>query len=78
MAHHLSVRADALPRCLQLMIDYPFNSILHHLVTGILIKALSSGPASLLTYLFQQCHILHWMLTLPVDVTPKQPDNAPK
>lgn len=84
-AYWMLVVADALPRCLQLMIDYPFNSILHHLVAGILIKAVGSGPPTLLDYLFQDCHLLHWLLTIPSAVNPKQrqvpsskKDDAPK
>ena len=63
--------ADALSRCLQLVVQYPFNSLLHHLVTDIITTALAAGPASLLDHLFQHCNLLHWLLTIPVSVTPK-------
>ena len=68
--------ADALSRCLQLVVQYPFNSMLHHLVTDIITTALAAGPASLLDHLFQHCNLLHWLLTIPVSVTPKpRPDS---
>ena len=66
----LCCNADALLRCLKLVIQYPFNSMLHHHVKDIIITALAVGPPSLLNHLFQHCNLLHWLLTIPVSVTP--------
>ncbi|KAL3130903.1 hypothetical protein ABBQ38_000230 [Trebouxia sp. C0009 RCD-2024] len=71
VAEQAIVESDSLSRCLQLVVQYPFNSMLHHLVTDIITTALAAGPASLLHYLFQHCNLLHWLLTIPVSVTPK-------
>ncbi|KAA6426332.1 MAG: serine threonine- phosphatase 6 regulatory subunit 3-like isoform X2 [Trebouxia sp. A1-2] len=77
VAEQAVIDSDALPTCLQLVVQYPFNSILHHLVTDIICTALESGPPSLLSHLFQHCNLLHWLLTIPVAVnaTPRSDDE---
>lgn len=70
-AERAVIASDALPKCLQLVIQYPFNSTLHHLVHDIIGTILDRGPPSLLSHLFQHCNLLPWLLDIPDLVQPE-------
>uniref|UniRef100_A0A7S0WRG6 Uncharacterized protein n=1 Tax=Chlamydomonas leiostraca TaxID=1034604 RepID=A0A7S0WRG6_9CHLO len=64
------MQAGVVPLCLQLFAQYPFNNILHHCVLAMLVAGLTKSSDSMLQHLFEQCKLLDWLISLPVDVRP--------
>ncbi|KAK9832575.1 hypothetical protein WJX81_000047 [Elliptochloris bilobata] len=70
LAEELAVRVRLLPACLQLFLHFPFNSILHHQVLGLLAAALEAGSDALVGHLLGECNLPGWLASAPVFVTP--------
>lgn len=60
--------SGALPVCLKLFVEFPFNNLLHHNVASMLIACASSADDGMLEHTFGACAILEWIARLPVDV----------
>ena len=65
------VQSGAVRLCLQLFVKYPFNNLLHHSVTAMLVAALTMASSGLLEHLFQDCRLLDWLVSIPVDIKPQ-------
>lgn len=65
-----------LRKCLDLFLEFPFNNLLHHLVTSIVCFVLEHGSSEILTHLLDDCHLVPWLVNGPENVTPGQPDAA--
>ena len=70
--------AGLLRRSLELFLQFPFNSILHHQVTSILCVALDGAGPELLQHLFHDCQLEQWLVTAPVIVLPKPRPGDPR
>lgn len=60
----------AISLCLELFAKYPFNNLLHHCVTALLVAALTKSSEAMLQHLFEQCKLLDWLVGLPIDIRP--------
>lgn len=64
--------AKALELCLRLFEQYPFNNMLHHNVTRILLAVMLNRRTDvLLEHLLEDCRLLDWIIGLPKKVVPK-------
>ena len=75
---HACLPAGLLRRSLELFLQFPFNSILHHQVTSILCVALDSAGPELLRHLFHDCQLEQWLVTAPVMVLPLPRPGDPR
>ncbi|GLC53905.1 hypothetical protein PLESTB_000802200 [Pleodorina starrii] len=64
------VASNSVPVCLDLFRNYPFNNLLHHNVTAMLVAGVARPSESLIPYLFEHCKLLDWITTLPTEVRP--------
>lgn len=64
------VGANAVPVCLELFRAYPFNNLLHHNVTAMLVAGVARPSEGLIPYLFEHCKLLDWLTSLPTEVRP--------
>ncbi len=64
------VGSNSVPVCLELFRNYPFNNLLHHNVTAMLMAGLVRQSESLIPYLFEHCKLLDWITSLPTEVRP--------
>eukprot|EP00798_Chlamydomonas_sp_ICE-L_P020051 gene20051-26768_t len=64
------MQSGAIELCLKLFIAHPFSNTLHHYVDAILLDVLINESEVLIRYLFEQCHLLHWLVTLPINISP--------
>lgn len=66
------IASNSVPVCLELFRSYPFNNLLHHSVMAMVVSGFTRPSASedLLPYLFEQCRLLDWISSLPIDVVP--------
>lgn len=69
-ADNAVVQAGVVPMCLELFAQYPFNNLLHHCVLAMVLAGLSKSSDSMFQHLFEQCRLLDWLTTLPVEVHP--------
>ena len=60
----------AIQHCLQLFTRFPFNNLLHHRVTGLLLTALERGSDKFLHFLFERCQLIQWLTQAPDLVVP--------
>eukprot|EP00891_Asterochloris_glomerata_P000136 jgi/Astpho2/136/e_gw1.00004.6.1_t len=71
VAEQAVMASGLLRRSLELFLQFPFNSILHHQVTSILCVALDGAGPELLQHLFHDCQLEQWLVTAPVIVANK-------
>ncbi|PNH08035.1 Serine/threonine-protein phosphatase 6 regulatory subunit 3-A [Tetrabaena socialis] len=64
------VASNSVPVCLDLFRAYPFNNLLHHNVTAMLVAGLARPSEGLIPYLFEDCKVLDWITTLATEVRP--------
>jgi serine/threonine-protein phosphatase 6 regulatory subunit 3 len=65
------IASGGVPVCLELFQAYPFNNLLHHSVTAMLVAGIARPSEGLVSYLFEQCQLLDWLVGLPTEVTPR-------
>ncbi|MEW5298877.1 MAG: hypothetical protein WDW36_001951 [Sanguina aurantia] len=71
MAEGAMIQTPSLSLCMALFRRYPFNNLLHHYVTAMLIAALTKPcSAELLQHLFTTSQLLEWVVTLPAEIVP--------
>ncbi|GIL84664.1 hypothetical protein Vretimale_14566 [Volvox reticuliferus] len=64
------IASNSVPVCLDLFRNYPFNNLLHHNVTAMLMAGVARPSENLIPYLFEHCKLLEWLTTLPTEVRP--------
>lgn len=61
---------EAVQTCCRLFSSYPFNNLLHHCVTALLVAALTRCSEDMLRHVFEHCKLLDWLTSLQVEVKP--------
>lgn len=56
--------------CLDLFVQFPFNNLLHHLVTEAVCFILEHGSPEMLGHLLQPCQLVPWLVGAPEEVEP--------
>ncbi|GFR52286.1 hypothetical protein Agub_g14820, partial [Astrephomene gubernaculifera] len=64
------IASNSVPVCLELFRSYPFNNLLHHSVTSMVVAGVVRPSESLIPYLFEHCKLLDWLTSLPTEVRP--------
>lgn len=64
------VASNSVPVCLELFRNYPFNNLLHHNITAMLVVGVARPSENLIPYFFEHCKLLDWITTLPTEVRP--------
>lgn len=58
-------------QCLALFLQYPFNNMLHHQVTMMVMGVLDRADPSLVEHLFREAHLPTWLAEAPAEVAPR-------
>jgi len=69
----------AAQKALALLLQFPFNNLLHTQVTSLILHALDSGTPAIVEHLFEGCNLLGWITHAPDKVQPTRregDDNA--
>uniref|UniRef100_A0A7S3R3Q9 Uncharacterized protein n=1 Tax=Dunaliella tertiolecta TaxID=3047 RepID=A0A7S3R3Q9_DUNTE len=61
---------EAVQLCCRLFCTYPFNNLLHHCVTALLVAAITRCSENMLRHVFEHCKLLDWITSLQVEVRP--------
>lgn len=56
---------------MRLFIEFPFNNLLHHQATTMIIHSLMHPQSVMLDALFVECDLLTWITDAPTEVTPQ-------
>lgn len=72
------VASNSMPVCLELFRAYPFNNMLHHSVTAMIVAGLTRPSEGLIPYLFEHCELLDWITSLPAEVRPLPRGGGPE
>lgn len=64
-------------KALALLLQFPFNNLLHTQVTSLVLHALDSGTPAVVEHLFEECSLLGWISGAPQQVqpTPREGDQ---
>ena len=62
--------AKAAQKALALLLQFPFNNLLHTQVTSLVLHALDSGTPAVVEHLFEECSLLGWISQAPQQVQP--------
>ena len=63
--------------CLKLFTEFPFNNLLHHIVTATIAAMLEQGSDAVLEHLLQEGRLVPWLVEAPEDVIPQMPESRP-
>ncbi|KAK9864952.1 hypothetical protein WJX84_000145 [Apatococcus fuscideae] len=55
---------------LKLVLDYPFNAILHHQVASLMDCIATSSSEPLVSHMFEECQLLQWMTGAKIEIMP--------
>jgi serine/threonine-protein phosphatase 6 regulatory subunit 3 len=66
----IMMELEAVQLCCRLFSTYPFNNLLHHCVTALLVASLTRCSEAMLHHVFQHCKLLDWITNLQVEVRP--------
>ena len=72
------IESGLLKTCLSLFLQFPFNNLLHHLVTSIICFVLENVSTEVLDHLLGDCQLVQWLVEAPEQVTPQQSDDSGK
>lgn len=64
------VELGAVRTCCRLFAAHPFNNLLHHCVTTLLVAALTKCSPAMTKHVFEQCQLLDWLTGLAQQVQP--------
>lgn len=66
----IMMQLEAVQLCCRLFSTYPFNNLLHHCVTALLVASLTCCSEAMLRHVFEHCKLLDWITNLQVEVRP--------
>ena len=71
------ISVGAAHKALALLLQFPFNNLLHTQVTSLILHALDSGTPAIVEHLFSECKLLGWISHAPdkVQPTPREGDE---
>ena len=72
------ISVGAAQKALSLLLQFPFNNLLHTQVTSLILHALDSGTPAIVEHLFDTCNLLRWLTQAPEKVQPAPRDGDKK
>eukprot|EP01025_Chloroclados_australasicus_P051966 TRINITY_DN6051_c0_g1_i1.p1 TRINITY_DN6051_c0_g1~~TRINITY_DN6051_c0_g1_i1.p1 ORF type:complete len:740 (-),score=96.69 TRINITY_DN6051_c0_g1_i1:2448-4667(-) len=63
------IEIDVVQRCLSLFRQYPHNNMLHGSVSNLILSGAASSEEEFQLHIFQDCHLVGWLTSLPMEVT---------
>ncbi|DBB02911.1 hypothetical protein WJX77_008919 [Trebouxia sp. C0004] len=64
------ISVGAAQKALSLLLQFPFNNLLHTQVTSLILHALDTGTPAIVEHLFDTCKLLRWLTQAPEKVQP--------
>ena len=78
LLHAALIESGLLKTCLSLFLQFPFNNLLHHLVTSIICFVLENVSTEVLDHLLGECQLVQWLVDAPEQVTLQQSGDSGK